>query len=60
MNLLHVTNREDWRAWLAGHHATETEVWLVFAKQQAQGRTQPGSSSSRARRVLGGSRSASK
>jgi uncharacterized protein YdeI (YjbR/CyaY-like superfamily) len=33
MNLLHVTTREDWRAWLAGHYATETEVWLVFAKQ---------------------------
>jgi uncharacterized protein YdeI (YjbR/CyaY-like superfamily) len=33
MNLLHVTNRKDWRAWLAGHHATETEVWLVYAKQ---------------------------
>lgn len=30
---LHVTNRDDWRAWLAGHHAAETEVWLVFAKQ---------------------------
>lgn len=33
MKTLHVTNREDWRSWLAGHHATETEVWLVFAKQ---------------------------
>jgi uncharacterized protein YdeI (YjbR/CyaY-like superfamily) len=33
MKLLHVTTREDWRAWLAGHHATETEVWLVYAKQ---------------------------
>jgi uncharacterized protein YdeI (YjbR/CyaY-like superfamily) len=33
MNLLHVTNRQDWRAWLAEHHAAETEVWLVFAKQ---------------------------
>ncbi|MES1244721.1 MAG: YdeI/OmpD-associated family protein [Acidobacteriota bacterium] len=32
MKTLHVTNREDWRAWLAGHHASETEVWLVFAK----------------------------
>jgi uncharacterized protein YdeI (YjbR/CyaY-like superfamily) len=33
MDLLHVTTREDWRAWLAEHHATETEVWLVFAKR---------------------------
>lgn len=33
MKTLHVTTREDWRAWLAGHHSTETEVWLVFAKQ---------------------------
>jgi uncharacterized protein YdeI (YjbR/CyaY-like superfamily) len=33
LKLLHVTTREDWRAWLAGHHATETEVWLVYAKQ---------------------------
>ncbi|HEX3126079.1 MAG TPA: YdeI/OmpD-associated family protein [Thermoanaerobaculia bacterium] len=33
MKTLHVTNREDWRAWLAGHYDTETEVWLVFAKQ---------------------------
>lgn len=33
MKTLHVTNRKDWRAWLAENHATETEVWLVFAKQ---------------------------
>ena len=33
LKLLHVTTREDWRTWLAGHHSTETEVWLVFAKQ---------------------------
>ncbi len=31
--LLHVTNRNDWRAWLAEHHATETEIWLVSARQ---------------------------
>ena len=30
---LHVTTREAWRAWLAAHHATETEVWLIFYKQ---------------------------
>ncbi len=25
-------NRSEWRAWLEGHHATETEVWLVYYK----------------------------
>jgi len=24
---------EDWRAWLDAHHASESEVWLVFYKQ---------------------------
>ena len=33
MNLLYVPNRDDWRAWLEEHHATETEVWLVFYKK---------------------------
>jgi uncharacterized protein YdeI (YjbR/CyaY-like superfamily) len=33
MKLVHITNRKDWRAWLARHHTTETEVWLVYAKQ---------------------------
>jgi uncharacterized protein YdeI (YjbR/CyaY-like superfamily) len=28
-----VTTRGDWRAWLAKHHATEAEVWLVFNKR---------------------------
>jgi uncharacterized protein YdeI (YjbR/CyaY-like superfamily) len=23
----------QWRAWLARHHATESEVWLIFYKQ---------------------------
>lgn len=31
--LVHVETREAWRAWLEEHHATETEVWLVFAKK---------------------------
>jgi uncharacterized protein YdeI (YjbR/CyaY-like superfamily) len=30
---LHVTRREDWRAWLAEHHRSESEVWLVFYKK---------------------------
>ncbi|HEX4959644.1 MAG TPA: YdeI/OmpD-associated family protein [Thermoanaerobaculia bacterium] len=33
MKTLHVTTREEWRAWLAAHHATEREIWLVYAKQ---------------------------
>jgi len=27
------TNRSEWRAWLEQHHATETEVWLVYYKK---------------------------
>jgi uncharacterized protein YdeI (YjbR/CyaY-like superfamily) len=30
---LHVTSREEWRAWLAAHHRSETAVWLVFYKK---------------------------
>ena len=25
--------REDWRAWLEAHHATETEAWLLHYKK---------------------------
>lgn len=32
---LHVTSREEWRAWLESHHATETEVWLVYFKKHS-------------------------
>jgi uncharacterized protein YdeI (YjbR/CyaY-like superfamily) len=27
-------NRDEWRAWLAEHHETEREIWLVYAKKQ--------------------------
>jgi uncharacterized protein YdeI (YjbR/CyaY-like superfamily) len=30
---LYVTNREEWRAWLASHHHAETEVWLIYYKK---------------------------
>jgi len=30
---LYFTNRKDWRAWLAEHHGTEKEVWLVYYKK---------------------------
>src|SRR5437763_11840829 len=32
-NTLYVTNRDDWRAWLEEHHATEPEIWLVFYRK---------------------------
>ena len=31
---LHVTSKEDWRAWLARHHNTETEIWLVYYRKE--------------------------
>ena len=31
--LVHAETREEWRAWLEKHHATETEAWLVFPKK---------------------------
>lgn len=30
---VHVTTRRAWRAWLAKHHATKREIWLVCHKQ---------------------------
>jgi len=33
--LLYVSTQEEWRAWLEKHHATETEVWLVYAKKHS-------------------------
>jgi uncharacterized protein YdeI (YjbR/CyaY-like superfamily) len=32
---LYVTSREEWRAWLARHHQSETEVWLIYYKKQS-------------------------
>lgn len=31
--LVHAETREEWRAWLEKHRATETEAWLVFPKK---------------------------
>jgi len=31
---LHVTTRKDWRSWLARHHNTETEIWLVYYRKE--------------------------
>jgi len=30
--LVHAASRAEWRAWLAAHHDSEREVWLVFFK----------------------------
>src|SRR3972149_144578 len=30
---LYVHTRKAWRAWLAKHHATEKEIWLVYYKK---------------------------
>jgi uncharacterized protein YdeI (YjbR/CyaY-like superfamily) len=29
---LYVASRDEWRAWLQAHHASEAEVWLIFYK----------------------------
>ena len=33
MRRLLLTTREEWRAWLVEHHASESEIWLVYHKQ---------------------------
>jgi uncharacterized protein YdeI (YjbR/CyaY-like superfamily) len=38
IDLLEVADKEEWRAWLAAHHAEVPEIWLVFFKK-ATGRT---------------------
>lgn len=30
---LYVTNRKQWRAWLAKHHKTESEIWLIYYRK---------------------------
>ena len=30
---LYVTTRDEWRAWLAKHYESETEVWLIYYKK---------------------------
>ena len=34
MKTLRVETLDRWRDWLGGHHASESEVWLVFYKRQ--------------------------
>ena len=35
MQELTVTNRDEWRDWLAANHQTSTGVWLVFFKKES-------------------------
>lgn len=32
---LYVTNRKQWRAWLAKHHKTKKEIWLVYYRKDS-------------------------
>ena len=32
-NILEVADSKGWRTWLAKHHKTESEIWLVFYKK---------------------------
>jgi uncharacterized protein YdeI (YjbR/CyaY-like superfamily) len=32
---LYVTDREEWRDWLAQHHASEGEVWLIYTRKSS-------------------------
>lgn len=31
--MLYVTSREEWRTWLAKHHESQSEVWLIYYKK---------------------------
>lgn len=32
LQTLHTTTRDEWRTWLAAHHASASEVWLIYHK----------------------------
>src|SRR5690349_15697516 len=32
---LHITSRDEWRAWLKNHHASESEIWLIYYKRNS-------------------------
>jgi uncharacterized protein YdeI (YjbR/CyaY-like superfamily) len=34
MKTIHITDRDEWRTWLAGHFDRETEIWLVYNKKE--------------------------
>jgi uncharacterized protein YdeI (YjbR/CyaY-like superfamily) len=31
---LHVADKKSWRAWLAKHHKSETEIWLIYFRKE--------------------------
>jgi len=41
MKMLQIDTRDAWRAWLAKHHETETEIWLIFPKAHTGQSTVP-------------------
>jgi uncharacterized protein YdeI (YjbR/CyaY-like superfamily) len=41
LNLLYVTTRDEWRAWLAEHYTTEKEIYLVYYKKHSGKRRIP-------------------
>ena len=32
-NTLYITNRDDWRTWLAANYNKEKEIWLIYYKK---------------------------
>ena len=38
---LYVSDRKRWRAWLSRHHATRSEIWLVYYKKNSGKRRIP-------------------
>lgn len=32
---LYVKDRRQWRAWLAKHHRTAPEIWLIYCKKHS-------------------------
>src|SRR4030042_6007707 len=33
-NKLYVTNRKDWRKWLAKNHKKQNEIWLIYYRKE--------------------------
>jgi uncharacterized protein YdeI (YjbR/CyaY-like superfamily) len=35
-NKLYVTNRKDWRKWLANNHKKQNEIWLIYYRKETK------------------------
>jgi uncharacterized protein YdeI (YjbR/CyaY-like superfamily) len=35
-NKLYVTNRKDWRKWLAKNHKKQNEIWLIYYRKETK------------------------